>query len=180
MTRVIAGSRKGHRLEAPRGTQIRPTTDRVKEWIFSILQDVTEVRVLDLFCGTGSLGIEALSRGALHCTFVDKTSRSVQITRENITKLDLPHSDTEVLQLDALRFLKSTGARFQLILADPPYYDYSQQEALLSAALSRLTDHGTMVLESGHLWDVPTPEGFELLRDKSFGRTHVMVYGRML
>ncbi len=180
MTRVIAGNRKGHRLEAPRGTQIRPTTDRVKEWIFSVLQDVREIRVLDLFCGTGSLGIEALSRGAGHCTFVDNARRSAELTRENLRRLEFPESITDVLQLDCLRYLDSTGTYFELILADPPYYNYDERAALLQSALARLTDRGTLVLESGDRWDVEVPDGFELLRDKSFGRTHVMIYGRIL
>ncbi len=116
--RVITGSVKGRKLKTPDTYDIRPTTDNVKEALFNILQfDIEGRRVLDLFAGTGQLGIECLSRGAAEVTFVDKDRRSTSIVRQNLKTCGLY---AEVIQTDALEFLNRCG-KYDLIFLDPPY-----------------------------------------------------------
>lgn len=121
--RIISGRFKGHHLVSFKAGHIRPTTDRVKETLFNkIMFQVEGTRVLDLFCGTGNLGLEALSRGAQHVTFVDAHKQSIAITRENIQKLKVPQDEYVVIQKDVLSYLKSyEGPAFDIILADPPF-----------------------------------------------------------
>lgn len=116
--RVITGQCRGRRLLEPTGKDVRPTTDQVKEAMFNIIQfDVEGRKVLDLFAGTGQLGIEALSRGAADCLFVDSARDSVRLVQENLRRCDL---SARVLQCDAFGILKS-GEKFDLIFLDPPY-----------------------------------------------------------
>ena len=115
--RVITGKARGRRLREPKGMDIRPTTDMVKEAVFNILQfELEGARVLDLFAGTGQLGIEALSRGAAEAVFVDGSSAAVKIVREN---LKLCGFEARVLQGDAIGYLPSLG-RFDVVFLDPP------------------------------------------------------------
>src|SRR3954447_1010930 len=120
--RVIAGIYGGRRLQAPPGTDTRPTSDRVREALFSILGDrVQDARVLDLFAGSGALGLEALSRGAETVTFVDDNRAAIAAIKGNLAALK---ANADVRQTDALRFLggaSESGAQYDLILLDPPY-----------------------------------------------------------
>ena len=119
--RVITGTARGVPLKAPRGMDTRPTMDQVKEGIFSAIQFEVEGRTaLDLFAGSGQLGIEALSRGAAHCTFVDKGREPVSVIRENLKKTRLEER-AEVVQADYSSYLKTCRRQFDLILLDPPY-----------------------------------------------------------
>jgi len=179
MTRIIAGNRKGQNLQAPKGGWMRPTTDRAKEWIFSVLQDVRDIRVLDLFCGAGNLGIEALSRGAEHCTFVDQSSKAVAITRENLHRTGYDESMVTVVKMEARHFLEQNEQAFPLILADPPY-DYTDISSLISLALHRLTEQGVLVVEYSDTPQVTLPEGYEQLRTESLGRTTITIYGSVV
>jgi 16S rRNA (guanine966-N2)-methyltransferase len=133
--RVIAGRYGGRRLQAPPGTATRPTSDRVREALFSILAArVVEARVLDVFAGSGALGLEALSRGAASVTFVDSAPAALRALRANLTALG---ADAEVVRADALKWLRaaSDGARqYDLVFLDPPY----RQAEALGAALSGL------------------------------------------
>lgn len=121
--RIIAGRFKGHHLVSFQADHIRPTTDRVKESLFNKLQfEIEGVTVLDLFCGTGNLGLEALSRGASHVTFVEKNSKSIQITKENIAKLKVAPAEYKIMNSDVLSYLKKySGPPFDLIFVDPPF-----------------------------------------------------------
>lgn len=119
--RIIAGRWRGHPLAVPAGTRTRPTTDRVREAWMSVLQhDLPGARVLDLFAGSGALGLEALSRGAAHATFVEKASAPLTALRTNVARLG---ADTvEIVKEDALRYAARLGAdTFDIVLADPPY-----------------------------------------------------------
>ena len=117
--RVITGTARGRKLLEPKDMSVRPTTDMVKEAIFSIVQfDVPGRRVLDLFAGTGQLGIEALSRGARECVFVDQSAASVALVKKN---LEICKMQAPVIRADALKFLEGCG-KFDLVLADPPYH----------------------------------------------------------
>ena len=149
--RIISGKWKGHPLVAFKADHIRPTTDRVKETMFNIIQfQLDGARVLDLFCGTGNLGLEALSRGAKHCTFVEKNSKSIQITRENLIKLKVEKSEHVVLQKDVLSFLKTyEGEAFDLIFCDPPFTQKMAHEVMQVMDKSKaFGGHTTMMIES--------------------------------
>lgn len=140
MTRVVAGRLGGRNLRVPRGTTTRPTTDRVREALFSTLGDrVVGAKVLDLFAGSGALGIEALSRGAEHATFVERDRRAVRVLRENLTELGLR---ARVHAFDVGRFVRDLdgiepSAAYDLVLCDPPYRLAAPEVLELLSRLSR-------------------------------------------
>jgi 16S rRNA (guanine966-N2)-methyltransferase len=145
--RVIAGRYGGRRLKAPPGQATRPTADRVREALFSILGDrVTDSRVLDLFAGAGTLGIEALSRGAAGATFVDSAPRAIAALRANLEALE---AQAEVVRADALRWLRaaSSGARqYDLVFLDPPYRRAADLGEELSDLLPPVLAAGALVV----------------------------------
>ena len=149
--RVVAGSAKGRKLVAPEGMATRPTTDQLKEAMFNIIQfEVADRRVLDLFAGSGQLGIEALSRGAAHCTFVDERRESLRVIRENLEKTGF--SDKALVASgDALAFLgRQSPRQFDLILLDPPYGGGLLKKSICAvAAFDILAPDGIIVCESG-------------------------------
>jgi 16S rRNA (guanine966-N2)-methyltransferase len=169
--RVIAGTARGRPLVAPRGSHTRPITDRVKETLFGILADrVIDARVLDLYAGSGSVGIEALSRGAASCDFVEHDRRAVAAIRENLERAGVGEH-ASVHTLDVMRYLeRSEDDRFGLVFMDPPYV-----ERAILAPLERLVAHlapGAMVVVKHH-WrtEVPEPEGIITWRVRRFGET---------
>ncbi|MGZ3744130.1 MAG: 16S rRNA (guanine(966)-N(2))-methyltransferase RsmD [Pseudobdellovibrionaceae bacterium] len=121
--RIISGKYKGHPLVEFKADHIRPTTDRVKETLFNkVMFDIEGSRVIDLFSGTGSLGIEALSRGAREVVFVEKHPKSIDILKKNLAKLKVPLSDYRIISMDVLTYLKNyEGEAFDIIFADPPF-----------------------------------------------------------
>lgn len=137
--RIISGKFKGQQLVAFQADHIRPTTDRVKETIFNKIQfEIAGSRILDLFCGTGNLGLEALSRDAVHCTFVESHAKSLQITRSNIQKLKIEDSDYRIINQDVLRFLKTyQGEPFDIIFADPPFTKKMADEVMATVSQSK-------------------------------------------
>lgn len=166
--RIISGKYKGHHLVPFQGDHIRPTTDRVKETMFNIIQgEIDGARVLDLFSGTGNLGIEALSRGAQEVLFVEKNRKSIQILEKNIQKLKIsePH---KVLQKDVISFLKSyEGEPFDLVFADPPFTEEMAHDVILAADESRVFHSQTiLMIESGRrekvLEDYPNLTRYDL------------------
>ena len=173
--RVVAGAFKGRRLQAPRGSRTRPTSDRVREALFSILGDVAEARVLDLYAGSGALGIEALSRGAAGATFVDHDPRALAAIRRNLEAIGV---EQEVRRQDALRFLASAGeGSFELVFVDPPYDSAVRLGDSLSEQLPRiLTEDARIVTES----DKRTPLQLELplVRERTYGDTRIAVHRR--
>ena len=177
--RVITGTARGRRLKELQGRETRPTTDKVKESIFSIIQfDLEGRRVLDLFAGTGQLGIEALSRGARECVFVDQRKDAVALVRENLELCRLTES-ARVRQGDALAYLKS-GERFDIIFLDPPY-----GSGLLEQALADITrfdicrEHGIIVAESAAEQVLPPVEPpYALYREYRYGKIKLTVYHR--
>lgn len=145
--RVIAGKYRGKRLLSPPDQSVRPTTDRIKETVFNILCNRYGIgeRVLDLFCGSGALGIEALSRGATYAAFVDKSPQSVQLTRENLRGIQEKH---DVFNTDFRVALAKFTQPFDLILIDPPYADKREEEALrLIEEHGLLSKCGTIFIE---------------------------------
>ena len=118
--RVIAGSARGRKLKTLEGMDVRPTTDKVKEAIFSAIQfDLPDAAVLDLFAGSGQMGIEALSRGAASVVFVDRSARSLQVTRENLESVQFAEQ-AQLHQTEAQSFLQSTAMQFDIAILDPP------------------------------------------------------------
>lgn len=148
--RIIAGKYKGHALVSFKAAHIRPTTDRVKESLFNIWRDEVEgARVLDLFCGTGNLGLEALSRGAESVTFVDAHPKSIQILRQNLDKLRV-EEDHLVITSDVYKFLKKEQEPFDLILIDPPFTEEMADEVMQALSESSIFRVGTRIaIESG-------------------------------
>jgi|RhiMethySRZTD1v2_1073278.scaffolds.fasta_scaffold740712_2 16S rRNA (guanine966-N2)-methyltransferase len=164
--RVVAGELKGRQIQAPEGTSTRPTTDRVREALFNALGSldvVVDATVVDLFAGSGALGIEALSRGASHCTFVERDASALRVLRENVAALGLTDR-SRVVPADATVAVGSLPP-IDLVLADPPY-DFADWAALLGPLEARL-----VVLESSRSIDLP--DGWELVREKRYGRTYV-------
>ena len=165
--RVTTGSRKGGVLLSNKLSHVRPTTDKVKQALFTKLQFFVEgKRVLDLFCGTGALGIEALSRGAKEVVFVDKNFKSATLTRQNLQKLKL---SAEVVRMDALKYLEKFAKPFDLVLIDPPY-DSGLYEPSLKLIFDKnlLTDEGIIVCEHEKGVSID-PCGFQVLDEKRYG-----------
>jgi 16S rRNA (guanine966-N2)-methyltransferase len=166
--RVIAGSHRGRRLRAVPGTGTRPTSDRVREAIFDVLGSLVELEgmaVVDLFAGSGALGIEALSRGAASVVFVENAPAALRVIGDNLRDLGLD-ARASVVRQDALRFVERPH-HFDLALCDPPY-GFDAWEGLLSRLDATLA-----VLESGRPLDLP--ESWESVRHKHYGGTLVTV-----
>jgi 16S rRNA (guanine966-N2)-methyltransferase len=174
--RVIAGRHGGRRLQAPAGEATRPTADRVREALFSILGPRVEgARVLDLFAGSGALGIEALSRGAASATFVESSPAAVRVLRAN---LDALGEDAEVVRADALRWLHGAARaarQYDLVLLDPPYRRGAALGPGLGAALPAvLADGAVVVAESDHR--VPLELPIALIDDRRYGDTRIRIH----
>ena len=173
--RVIAGELKGRRLVAPRGWKVRPTSDRVREAIFSALGDVEGATVLDLYCGTGALAIEALSRGAARATLVDRDTRAAL---GNIQALGLADR-TELIKTDVGKWVAGDQRpASDLIFLDPPYKLADRLGQQLDSHLpALLSDEGRLVVESAARSPLDLPS-LELLRRKRYGATDVAFYAR--
>ena len=163
--RVVAGVAGGRKLQAPPGRDIRPTSDRVREAIFSSLESMDAVRgasVVDLFCGSGALGIEALSRGAASATFVDSDPTAIAVVRANLASTGIDGG--EVVRADAVRWLDGDAA-FDLALVDPPY-SFNGWDAVFSRLRA-----GVVVAESDRDLEIPPP--WRIVRLKRYGGTVV-------
>ncbi len=179
--RIIGGSARGLRLaeigEGDAQARLRPTSDRVREAVFNLLVNGTQAiglegaRVLDLFAGTGALGLEALSRGAAHCTFVDDGAASRALLRQNIEKMRAM-GRSKVFRRDASRLGENRGAAFDLVFLDPPYGMGLGAQALASARAGGWLAPGARVV-----WEEnapqPAPEGFDLRDQRRYGETWV-------
>jgi len=177
--RVIAGQYRGRKLLPARATDIRPVTDRVKESIFNILQarlPLEAIFVLDLFAGTGALGIEALSRGAAHATFVDSSAQSLKILATNIAALGC-ESRCSVIKADAMRFVEKTHERFDLIFADPPYaYPLTAEMPRRIFSRELLKNKGFLIIEHSAATEFPESPLYRQLMRKGFGQTKVSFF----
>lgn len=169
--RVVAGTARGVPLRSPRGGDTRPITDRVKETLFAILgARVIDASVIDLYAGSGAIGIEALSRGAAHVTFVERGRDALTAIHANLERTKLT-ADASVVGDDVLRFLDADSTRrYDLAVLDPPY-----DERAILAPLQRLTTHlavdATVVVK--HFWrtELPLPDGLARVRERRFGET---------
>lgn len=174
--RVITGTARGRKLKTPAGRDVRPTTDMVKEAIFSILQnDLPGSRVLDVFAGSGQLGIEALSRGAKSAVFLDENREAVACIKENLQHTGL-FAQGSVAFMDSIGFLKRGGQEFDIILLDPPYKKGILEEAL-PLALNVLAPKGVAVCETSKQEVLPEGnEHFKIYREYRYGQIKLTVY----
>ena len=185
MPRVVTGRFRGAILQAPEGDKTRPTTDKVKEALFSIIQaDVPGSKFLDLFAGSGQIGIEALSRGAEHVTLVERSGQAAAIIAKNIGKIRMENSaelrfhKKSVAQ--ALELLGQAGEKFDIIFMDPPYKDVPvrlEEATKLITEFNMLAEGGMLIVE--HDKDCEMPEkinGLELVRSCSYGITVITFF----
>jgi 16S rRNA (guanine966-N2)-methyltransferase len=170
--RVVAGEFKGRRLHAPRGARTRPTADRVREALFSMLGDVSGARVLDLYAGSGALGIEALSRGAQSTVFVERDRAALAALRRN---LDAVGADADVRRQDVGRFLARPEGTFDLVFCDPPYDVAPAAAAALTDALPALLDEdGRIVTESDKRKPLLLP--LPVVIERAYGDTRIAIH----
>jgi 16S rRNA (guanine(966)-N(2))-methyltransferase RsmD len=176
--RVITGTARGITLKTPDGMLTRPTSDRVKEALFSIIQfDLPGARVLDLFGGTGQLGIEALSRGATSAVFVDAREDACRLIRENLKRTKL-EQNAKVLRSDYLDYLKQSTEKFNIILLDPPYAEVFLENAMKIITEIDILESGGIIIAERPLgkdmpWEYP---GYVRSRDYKYGNTLITVY----
>ena len=178
--RVISGTARGRKLKELPGLDTRPTTDRVKESMFNIVQfDIEGRSVLDLFAGTGQLGIEALSRGADRCVFVDQGRAAAAVIRDNLAHTGLD-GRARVVQGDSLSFLAGCREKFDLILLDPPYQSDLLDRALKTAAeIDILKENGIILCESALDRELPQLEHPYLRgREYRYGKIKLTLYRR--
>jgi 16S rRNA (guanine966-N2)-methyltransferase len=176
--RIIAGERRGARLAVPRGAATRPTSDRTRESIFSLLGDVSGLDVLDPFAGSGALGLEALSRGASHVVFCETSQAALRALRDNVERLGYGERAT-VLRGDGRRRMAADAAaerRYHLLLLDPPYRMLPALQAPFSLHLPRLLHEGGLAVVESAGAQEPLDLPLELDTTRVYGETRVSVY----
>ena len=177
--RIISGTARGRKLKEPADYRVRPTTDKVKESIFNIIQfDIEGRKVLDLFAGSGQLGIEALSRGAASATFVDRATDSLKLVRENIKTSGLGDG-ARVVAADSIAFL-SGGEKFDIIFLDPPYDTDLLEKSLVNInKFDILKENGIIVCESQREKELPAVnEPYYLLKEYNYGKIRITTFSR--
>jgi 16S rRNA (guanine966-N2)-methyltransferase len=176
--RIVAGSRKGHKIAAPKGVVTRPTGDRVREAVFNIVGPVEGARVLDVFAGSGAMGLEALSRGAARAVFVERDRDACRVIQQNLEKLRL--TGAVVLCQDAVRALreeKARGHRYDLVLVDAPYEEWDRYVQPLADVLpSLLEEDGLAVVETGAKFEPELP--LTLVTSRRYGSARITVFSR--
>jgi 16S rRNA (guanine(966)-N(2))-methyltransferase RsmD len=180
--RIIAGSRKSLRLVTPKGKGIRPALDKVKEAIFNILWSVEGLHVLDCFAGTGNIGLEALSRGAAHATFIDSGREAIDLIRKNIAICQF-EDQTTVLPVAApvaIAKLGKQGTQFDLIFVDPPY-----NRGLVTPSIQQIADAGLLAPDGQIVCEhfpkevLTPPEGYQLADERKYGQTLISFVKRV-
>ncbi len=173
--RVVAGALRGRRITAPPGRETRPTSDRVREALFAILGDLAGLRVLDLFAGSGALGIEALSRGAASAVFVERAPRVAEVVRGNLAALGL---EARVVRADARAHLRDASARadaYDLVFLDPPYRDAAAWGRELSPALEAVLAPGARVVSESDR-RAPLDLTLPLADERRYGDTLIRIH----
>ena len=175
--RIIAGSRKGHRIEAPRGRATRPTSDRVRENVFNLIAPwVEDAEVLDLYAGSGAMGLEAFSRGASTAVFVEADVDACRTINANLDKLRI--SSARVFCQDVLRFLSTETREYDLVFCDPPYEEYETLEPQLARYLPRLLrGNGLLVLETSSRHAEPAPP-LTVRTSRRYGAARISLFER--
>ncbi len=174
--RITGGELGGRRFQVPKGKGVRPTADRVREAVFSSLGDLKQGRVLDLYAGSGSLGLEAISRGAGEAFFIERAPESLKVLRANIEELELTDR-TKVIRASvrqAVRRLGEAGERFNFVFLDPPYTSEEAEYALKDLVESGvLADGAAVVLESSRRREAPAVPGLTALEQRRYGDTMI-------
>ena len=176
--RIVAGSRKGHRIDAPKGVVTRPTGDRVREAAFALVGPVDGAKALDVFAGSGAMGLEALSRGASQCVFVERDKAACQVIQRNLEKLHL--TGAVVLCQDATRALREEKARecrYDLVLVDAPYEEWERQQATLGEFLAELLNtDGLAMVETSSRVEPYLP--LTLVTTRRYGSARITLFSR--
>ena len=180
--RILTGTAKGIKLKTINDNSIRPTTDRTKESLFNILEHnsvykkIEKKRVLDLFSGTGSLGIEALSRGAQYCVFVDNNNESIALIEENLKACNL-YSKAKIIRKDIKSFRKMNSfGVFDIIFADPPYNEnYSDLIIRLSIEEGLLKKNGFIVIEESKNVSINWPNNYKIITERVYAKTKIHI-----
>jgi 16S rRNA (guanine966-N2)-methyltransferase len=174
--RIIAGEKKGHRIAAPKGDNTRPTGDRVREALFNMLGPLDGASVADLFAGSGALGLEALSRGASRCVFVESGHAAARVIQANLLKLGL--TGAVVQKRDALAFLREEAgrrSRYDLVLCDPPYGEWERLETDLAELLPAiLADDGVIAVETDARVEPQLP--LEIVTTRRYGSARITLF----
>jgi len=172
--RILGGEFKGRQILAGKDLSIRPTTNRIKNTIFNLLDNFCyDIDVLDMFCGTGSLGIEALSRGAREVTFIDKFESSLKILKNNITRLNIDPAKFTIVKEDAIEFCKHIRRSYKLIILDPPFR-YRMLQNLIDLIIKRciLSPAGILLIHHEITNQVqPKHEKYDIIKQKKIGRS---------
>ena len=169
--RIIAGTHRGHRIAAPKGRDTRPTSDRIRENAFNLIGPVDGADVIDLFAGSGAMGLEALSRGAARATFVEADREACRVINANLDKLGLRAT---VLCQDAVRAVAQERGRYDLVLCDPPY-DFDPER--LAPHLARLlADDGLLVWESSSRLPPPAAPGLDERTSRTYGSARLTLF----
>jgi 16S rRNA (guanine966-N2)-methyltransferase len=171
--RVVAGLYRGRRLTAPRGTSVRPTSDRVREALFSILGNIEGARVLDLYAGSGALAIEALSRGAASATLVENDRDALAAIRANLEPL--ADAEAEVVRGDALTWLRGIRGPYDLVFLDPPYSSAGKLAEPLSQALPAALSSNALIVSESDKRD-PLTLAFPLEDERTYGNTRIAIH----
>jgi 16S rRNA (guanine966-N2)-methyltransferase len=176
--RIVAGARKGHRIAAPKGVGTRPTSDRVREAVFSIVGSVEGAAVLDLFAGSGAMGLEALSRGAASCVFVEQDRDAARVIQVNLEKLRLTGATVVARDVAfALRDERDRGHRYDLVLVDPPYEEWDAHAQTLATRLPDvLSDGALVVVETSDRLEPELP--LALVTTRRYGSARITVFSR--
>jgi 16S rRNA (guanine966-N2)-methyltransferase len=176
--RIVAGSRKGHGIAAPKGVVTRPTGDRVREAVFSIVGPIDDARVLDLFAGSGALGLEALSRGAASAVFVEHDRAACRVIQRNLEKLRLTGADVRCQDVvSVLREERARRRRYDLVLVDAPYEEWQRYEPALAELLPDLLEEGGLaVVETSAPAEPELP--LALVTSRRYGSARVTVFSR--
>jgi 16S rRNA (guanine966-N2)-methyltransferase len=171
--RIIAGSRRGARIFAPKGSDTRPTGDRVREAAFNLIGPVDDASVLDLFAGSGAMGLEALSRGAATATFVESDREACRAIERNLDKLGL--SGATVLCRDAYQALAASSRTYDLVLCDPPY-GFDGLDRLAPYLAKALASDGVLVYETSAR-EEPDVKGLTLRTSRTYGSARLTLFG---
>ena len=175
--RIITGSARGRRLDSPVGNDVRPTTDVVKEALFSIIQfDIEGCTFLDAFAGSGQIGLEALSRGAKKAYFVDSSRRSMAVVKKNIGICGFDRERAVTVASDTISFLSSGREKFDIVFLDPPYMTGLLQKAL-EASVGVVRENGIIICEHPSEEELPEKAGsFSLKKNYKYGKIVISVY----
>ena len=184
--RIISGKYSGRKIIAPKGKETRPTTDRFKETLFNIIEnslkiDLKEKNILDLFAGSGSLGLEAMSRGAKSCVFVDKSSKAIKAIEDNVNNLGLLSSSSNCINIDVnkiRKFKKNVEDKIDIIFSDPPYSKTDINEIAIGNLVknSWIRKNGYLFLETSSRRPIKDIKDFQIIDDRKIGDSLLITY----